>query len=338
MARYLGDINARARGLRTHLLAASELERLASASSLMTLQRELSALGLVRSEAPATPASLELAIRRYAAGQMAVLERWCGGARRATLAVIFEDEDRRSIQSIIRGAAQGTASDVRMGGLVPTGTLGEGALRTLSIQPTPADVVRVLVLWGHPFGAPLVGAVNQPNPSLFEIEVGLARTFARRASAHAREGGRQLVEYVQQVVDVLNAWSALLHFAESDPLIVDLTFIEGGRWLSRDLYVELMGFDSLRDVSNRLAWELRKTALASAFRGETQDLSELESAVLGAQIAWQKRSVRIDPSGAAPVIGFAIELRTETLNLRRIIWGVALRAPAALIQAEMVVE
>jgi len=47
--------------------------------------------------------------------------------------------------------------------------------------------------------------------------------------------------------------------------------------------------------------------------------------------------VRVDPSGAAPIIGFAIELRAEVVNLRGIIWGVALQAPAALIQAEMVV-
>jgi vacuolar-type H+-ATPase subunit C/Vma6 len=337
MARYLGDINARARGLRTHLLAASELERLARANNLTALQRELSALGLVRSETPATPASLEQAIRRHTASQMAVLERWCSDGRRATFAVIFEDEERRSIQAILRGAAHGTASDVRMAGLIPTGALTERALRTLSSQPTPADVVRMLVLWSHPFGPPLIGAASKPNPSLFEIEVELARTFARRASAHAHEGGRQLVEYVEQVVDVLNAWSALLHFVERDPSIVDLTFVEGGRWVTREVFIALMSLETLRDVANRLAWELRKSALASAFRGESEDLTELESAVLRAQIEWQNRSVRIDPTGASPVIGFAIELRAELLNLRRIIWGVALRAPGPLIQGEMVI-
>jgi len=337
MARYLGDINARARGLRTHLLAASVLERLARANDLTALHRELSALALVRSDAPATPTVLEQAIRRHAAGQMAVLQRWCSDARRTTLAVIFEDEERRSIQAILRGAAQGTASDVRMAGLVPTSALSERALQTLASQPTPADVVRMLVLWNHPFGAPLIDAVSSPNPSLFEIEIELARAFARRASARAHQGGKQLVEYVEQVIDVLNAWSALLHFVERDPSIVDLTFIEGGRWLTRDVLVALMSLDTLHDVENRLAWELRKSALASAFRGEAGDLAELESAVLRAQIQWQNRSVRVDPTGASPVIGFAIELRAEVLNLRSIIWGVALRAPSALIQAEMVI-
>ena len=62
-----------------------------------------------------------------------------------------------------------------------------------------------------------------------------------------------------------------------------------------------------------------------------------EAAVLRAQIAWQNKAIRVDPTGAAPVVGFAIQLRAEVQSLRGIIWGVALRAPAALIQAEMVV-
>jgi len=337
MARYLGDINTRARGLRTHLLPASELERLARATSLLALQRELSGLGYVRSDAPATAVNLEKAIRRYAAGQMRILDRWCTDDRRAALAVIFEDEDRRSVQAILRGSQQGTATEARMAGLVPTTSLPERALLTLAGQPTPTDVIRMLALWNHPFGAPLVAAASGPHPSLFEIEVELQRAFARRASARAHQGGSQLVEYVEQVVDVMNTWSALLHFVERDASIVDMTFVEGGRWLTRDVFQKLMNLDTRAQVEKRLAWELRKSPLASAFREGLEDVAQLESAMLRAQIDWQNRAVRIDPSGAAPIIGFAIELRAEVLNLRGIIWGVALRAPAALIQAEMVV-
>ena len=223
-----------------------------------------------------------------------------------------------------------------MAGLVPTGSLSERALLTLASQPTPADVVRMLLLWNHPFGPPLVEAASGAHPSLFEIEVALQRAFARRASSRAREGGAQLVEYVGQVVDLMNAWSALLHFVERDPRIVELTFIEGGHWLTRDVFENLMGVATREDVEKQLAWELRKSAFAPAFREGIDDVAELESAALRAQIDWQNRSMRIDPSSAAPVIGFAIELRAQVLSLRRIIWGVALRAPAALIQGDMV--
>jgi vacuolar-type H+-ATPase subunit C/Vma6 len=168
------------------------------------------------------------------------------------------------------------------------------------------------------------------------MEIALQRGFARRASVSAEEGGRQLVEYVQEVVDLMNVWSALLHFEERDPSIVELTFVEGGRWITRDLFHDLMNLDTRRDVELQLASSLRSSALGAIFRGETEDLSELEGAALQAQIAWQNRAVRLDPTGAAPVVGFAIELRAQVLNLMRIVWGVALRAPAALIQAEMV--
>ena len=337
MARYLGDINTRARGLRTHLLSNGDLERLARSSSLSALQRELNALGYARADGPATAASLEQSVRRRAASHMAVLERWCTDDRRAALSVIFEDEDRRSIQSLLRGAARGTSPETRMMTLVPTQSLPERALFGLAKQPTPTDVVRMLVLWNHPFGAALVPAASRAHPSLFEMEIELQRAFARRATASAKEGGRQLVEYVGQVVDLMNIWSALLHFEERDPSMVDLVFVEGGHWITRDLFQKLMSLETRKELERRIASSLRNSALASAFRGEIDDLAELEEAVLRAQIEWQNRAVRLDPSGAAPVVGFAIELRAQVLNLMRIVWGVALRAPAALIQAEMVI-
>jgi vacuolar-type H+-ATPase subunit F/Vma7 len=264
---------------------------------------------------------------------MAILERWCTDDRRVALAVIFEDEDRRSIQAILRGAQQGTATEARMAGLVPTTSLPERALLTLAAQPTPTDVIRMLALWNHPLGTPLVAAASGPHPSLFEIEVELQRAFARRASARAQLGGSQVVEYVEQLVDVMNTWSALLHFVERDPAIVDMTFVEGGRWITRDVFHKLMLLETRPQVEKRLAWELRRSALASALRGDIENLAQLENRMLRAQIDWQKRMVRVDPSGAAPIIGFAIELRAEVVNLRSIIWGVALQAPAALIHS-----
>lgn len=337
MRRYLGDINARARGLRTRLLSRADLERLARAPNLTALQRELSGLGYVVPDGPATPAGLELAVRRRAASLMHILQRWCADDRHAALAVVLEDEDRRSIQAILRGAEQGVASDVRLAGLVPTTTLPERALSTLAKQPTVVDVVRMLVLWNHPLGAPLAAAASGPRPSLFEIDVALQRAFATRAVARAREGGAQLVEYVEQVIDLMNAWSVLLHFVERDEALVDLTFVEGGRRLSRALFAELVASETREASQKRLARAFRGSPLGVAFSSESDSVVELEAAALRAQIAWQNKAIRLDPTGAAPVVGFAIQLRAEVQSLRGIIWGVALRAPAALIQTEMVV-
>jgi vacuolar-type H+-ATPase subunit C/Vma6 len=336
MARYMGDINTRARGLRTHLLQAQDFERLARTGTFAALHRELSARGFTRSDAPATPASLERQVRLHAAKQMAILARWATDGRDEVLPVLFEDEDRRSIEAVIRGAAQGAATEARMSGLVPTVHLSERALRVLASQPTPADVVRMLVVWDHPFGPPLVPTVAAPHPSLLHIEAALQQAFAGRAQQRASRGGPQLVDYVQQVIDVMNAWSGLLHFPERDPAIADLVFIEGGRWLGRDAFGALWKLESRAAARRRLAFELRSSPLSEAFAAEQESIAELDASVLRAQIAWQHRCMRVDPSGAAPIIAFALELRAEVLNLRRILWGIALDAPPALIQAELV--
>ena len=87
------------------------IERLAGARSLFALQRELTGLGVVGSEVPATPEALERSVRRRAAALLSILGRWCAEERRPMFAVVFEDEDRRSIQAALRGAEQAASAD-----------------------------------------------------------------------------------------------------------------------------------------------------------------------------------------------------------------------------------
>ena len=331
MATFLGDINTRARGLRTRLLQPNELDRLAHAPNLFALQRDLSAHGFTRPDAPATTDVLEQAIRRHAAAQIAVLSRWSEGPRRTALAVLFEDEDQRSIQAIVRGAEQSAPANARLAGLVPTASLPERALQALAAQPTVRDVIHLLGWLQHPLAAPLLEPASKPHPSLFQIEVALHRGFASRAKKNARNGDRNLSAYVAQVIDIMNVWSVLLHFDERDPSIVDLTFVDGGSALPRAAFEQLMSLQRLGDVEEMLVNQFRGSPLSSPFGRSIDSPPELESAILRAQIDWQNRSLRADPSGTAPIIGFALELRAQVISLRRIVWGVALRAPPTLL-------
>jgi vacuolar-type H+-ATPase subunit C/Vma6 len=333
---YLGDLNTRATGLSTRLLTPDVLARFARARSLFALQREMRAVGLIGSDVPAMPAHLERAARRQAAELMGILGRWTTDERRPVLAVLLEDEERRSIQTILRGAQQGAPAEARISGLVPTIDLTERALQVLAEQPTMTDVVRMLVLWGHPLGRALVEVTAAAHPSLFATEVELQRAFARRAGLHAHKGGRELVEYVEQVVDLMNIWTVLLHFPERSPELAELAFIDGGRRVDRALFEALLETDTVEEVRQRLAKALRGSTLGSVFGGEIEPISSLERRVLQAQIVEQRRAARTRPESAAPLIAFSLSLRAQALNLRRIIWGVALQAPAALVQPEMV--
>lgn len=145
-----------------------------------------------------------------------------------------------------------------------------------------------------------------------------------------------MVTYAQQVVDVMNAWSALLHFPERDSAIVDLTFVEGGALIDRDVFAELLSLEGLGEVREHLGRVFRSSMLAQAFRHEDDELATLEVALLRAQIAEQNRTARTHPEGTAPFISFALGLRAEVLDLRRIIWGVSLEVPPAMLETDMV--
>ena len=105
------DLNARARGLATHLLGRPALEGMARAADLPTLAAELTRRGYPVEEGDrASAAGLELAARRALAARLRILIRWAG-PRTETLAVVFEDEDRRSIAALVRGAVQHAPAD-----------------------------------------------------------------------------------------------------------------------------------------------------------------------------------------------------------------------------------
>ena len=141
------DLATRARGLATHLLGRADLDGLARAESLDALADVLRARGFLPAGGPATPGALELAVRRMAGARLAVLAAW-GHARNTLLAVVFEDEDRRSLRALLRGAVRAAPPEERLAGLIPTPGLPERALAELAGQPTPGAIAALLTAWG----------------------------------------------------------------------------------------------------------------------------------------------------------------------------------------------
>ena len=96
-----------------------------------------------------------LAVRRKAAARMRLLARWAGG-RDAVLAVVFEEEDRRSLRALLRGAVQGARAEERLEDLIPTPLLPERALAELARQARPAAIAALLTAWQNPYGPALL--------------------------------------------------------------------------------------------------------------------------------------------------------------------------------------
>ena len=330
------DVNARARGLSTHLLSAAELQLVSRAQDIPTLAAELRRLGFpLRGEGVPPPAELELAVRRWAAAALAILARWAG-QRVATLAIIYEDEDRKSLRAMLRGALCGAAADARLSGLIPTPTLPERALEELARQVSVAALVTLLQVWSSPYGAALAPAARAAEPDPFAIDLALDRTFAARALSAATRGGPDLLAFVRETVDLTNAVTAVLLSAAGKDIAPKEAFLPGGVRVSIVTFEEAAAAGGPGQAGVRLARAFRPSPLAAAFRELGAEPARLERELLRLRMHEQQQRARLSPLGPASVLWFALRLRACVIDLQRIIWGTALAAPGADLVASLV--
>jgi vacuolar-type H+-ATPase subunit C/Vma6 len=312
------DLAARARGLGAHLLGAEELARLDRAASLQELAHQLaSAAYPFLSAAPPSARTIERAARRRAAADLAVLGRWTG-ERGAVLAVLFEDEGRRSLRAILRGVVAGAPPEERVASLVPTPALGEAALGELSRQPTAAAVAALLVAWANPYGDAIADEAARARPDLFALEHAIDRCFAGRARVGSKAGGAPAQAHVRALLDAENAFAALALAggAGVDPAGV---FLEGGARLGRDAFLRAVaaGADGARAA---LAGAFAGTRLARALT----DGGDLEAAALADRIDEQRWLARRWPTGSAPVILLVLRRRAEIRAVDAAAWRLTL--------------
>jgi vacuolar-type H+-ATPase subunit C/Vma6 len=326
------DLNARARGLGTHLLGRATLETLARAPDLGALAEDLRRRGYPIEEAAAySPAGLELAARRTVAARFRILGRWAAG-RSELLSVLFEDEDRRSIAALMRGAAQHAAPELRLSGLLPTPALPERALEELARQPSPGPVAALLSSWRHPLAEGLVAVTASPEPDLLRIELAVSTAFARRARANARKTGRGgvLLQHVQRVIDVENAYAALALTAEQELHAEDF-WLPGGRGVLLALFTRAVATRDALQAGKVLAGGFAGSRIEAVFADLENSPGGVERGVLAAWIADLSASARTAPLSVAPLLVYALRLRAEALDIRWLVWGISLGAPSAAL-------
>jgi vacuolar-type H+-ATPase subunit C/Vma6 len=321
------DVNARARGLATHLVGATRLDALTRLPDLAALGRALREDGYPVEQGAATPSALELALRRTAAARLRVIARWCG-PRVATLSALFEDEDRRSLRAVLRGAVERAPVELRLAGLVPTPALPERALATLAALPTPAGVAALLTAWTNPYGPALLPLAAAAEPDLFQIEAALNRTFARRARRAARRTPR-LAAYVSETIDLENAVTALLLATQGQDVAPGDVFLPGGARIGAATFAAAAAARHTAAAGRLLAAAFAGSPLAAPFAQCGDDPTGLEPAVLRARIHALAREARVDPLGPAPLLAYGLRLRAESMDLQRVVWGTALGAPRA---------
>ena len=326
MRRIWDDVNARARGLANHLVGRAGIEQLATATNVSELAFELERAGFPGARRGASPEALEQAVGRNARRQLSILARWCG-ERTRFLPIVFEDEDRRSLRALIRGAAASVESGTRLRGLVPTPALPERALGELARMSTPAEIAATLTAWHNPYGEAIRDEATRTHSSLFRIELSINRLFAVRATSGAGSGGRDLRAFVEETIDLENAVAALTLSVSprepEDPEDPEACFIEGGRRLDRNTFGKAARSDDARRV---LAEVFAGTAFGHAFEGSSELGWNAELALFRLRLEALVARARREPLSVVLLLAFVFRTRAEGRDLRNLIWARALGA------------
>lgn len=334
MSPVWGDLVARSRGLATHLLSRDAFARLLRhGGDPVGLAEALARHPDYRAAGGAgEPAGIEAWARAVAGRRLALLARWAG-PRAGVLAVVFEDEDRRSVRQLLRGAAQGAAPGRRLTGLIPTPLLPAGALEELAALDSARAVAGLLAVWGNPYAAGLLPAVAGPTPDLFRAEAAVALTFGRRASRGAGRGGRTLRRHVARLIDAENAWTVLaLGGGELDRPEREALFVPGGEVLTRARFEEAAAAGD-GALARLLDWTSGDVALQRSLEAAP---ARREGAWLSARLTELAHIARLEPLGPAPVLRYALAVRAEVMNLGMIAWAAALGAPADTLERRLV--
>lgn len=322
------DLNARARGLATHLADAEALDALAEIGELGPLAAEIARRGLAASSemtGPPSAAAIERALVRRRGARTALVARWAGDRVRH-LAVYFLEEDRRSVRALVRGVLAGAPPEERTAGLCPTPGLPSGLLERLAGERDLAGLADRLDSADHPFAPPVRSLADETPADLFRFDLALSRAFAE-ASRPPRGAGR-LRRFRAQSIDLENGWSLLLAGGNGGRPEPEELFLEGGDLLDAGTFAGIFAEPSNQGRRSALAEALEDTFAAPALADPGTPLPRLPRAIHDARVREERRVGRLRPHTAAPLLEYLLRLRGEAMALRRLVWGLALGADA----------
>lgn len=330
------DVNARARGLATHLLPPADLARAAQAEGWSDFVACLRERGypFPAEHLPDGPDEFDEAVGTVTARRYALLSRWLG-PRRSVLAVIYEVEERQALRALLRGAVQGISPAGRLHAVTPTPGLPKPVLQHLAQASSPADLAERLLEAGHPAGRALATAVESPvPPGLLGLEQALARTYAARATRAARRAGRVMRSFVSGSIDLENAWALLEAGSLGADVNPDDLFLPGGRAISLERFRLLAARGEVSTIRDGLHESLAGSAYAEVFVADAEPGNWPRRALAG-EIAWCRAMARLQPLGVSVALEVLCRIRAEAADLRYLAWGRALAMPPRALAASL---
>jgi V/A-type H+-transporting ATPase subunit C len=228
--------------------------------------------------------------------------------------------------------------------LMPLGYLSETELEALARAGDARGVVDTLRTWESPYAAPLRDgwAAYHTSGDLSDLELELDKYWAAH-TAQTLSKRRNNYQVARRVfgtqIDVLNLVMVFrLLRADADQVRAERYYLDGGRYIHGDLFVELSHLSDVDEVLDRL----RRTPYADALDNaamrylEFNSISVFERAMEMKLLRQAMLTGVRDPQGIGVPITYLYAKQNEVTNLRIIIQGKAVGMPAERVREDLI--
>ncbi len=323
----IGYVNARIRGMKSHLLDSEFFERLIHKPDIDSIISELERTPYRNDVELASVQAdgihcIENALRLNLTRTSNLILRLVKDESFENLIrTVLNKWDVQNIKTILRGKnIHAPAEEIREC-LVSAGELDETTLVELVKQPDIRAVIDLLGTWDSHYAVPLTSSYERytKRRDLAVLEYALDKYYYKKALSILKGKSyneRLLKELLGAEIDVINLKSAVRMVRDGiNPEEGGRILIEGGEYLETDFLRELIKEKRIGDVVAKLSGT-PFTFLQSVGQDETGRISQYEKQLDRYLIEKGLRSFRGDPLSIAGVLGYIWAKNTEITNIR----------------------
>jgi V/A-type H+-transporting ATPase subunit C len=263
---------------------------------------------------------------------------------RDVLTVLLGRWDAQNIKTVLRGAHNQVPLEQIKESLMPLGFISEAELEALARLNDVGAVINTLATWEIPYAAPLRQAYGSylTTNDLSELELELDRYWASYAAARLDRRGENY-EVAKRIlatqIDVLNLVMVFrLLRADAEMVRAERYYLEGGRYITEPLFMELAKLSDVDEVIDRL----KKTTYAEPL--DTASLRFLEANSISAferalEMLLTRQALLSgvrDPQGVGVAISYIYAKLNEITNLRIVIRGKAVGMPPDRVREDLI--
>ncbi len=344
-----GYANARLRGMRSNLLPLSFYDRLIQSPDMTQAVKELMGTEygpdlegeLVRGR---TAAVIDDALKNNMVRSYQKVFSFLHPSARALLSTLLGRWDVFNIKTILRGAHNKVPLDEVKESFFPAGYMSEADLESLSKFDDVGAIINTMATWGLVYAAPLrkaFPAYSQDN-DLAPLELALDLQYTEWASARLKgrsEDDKIARKILGMQIDTSNLVMVLrLLKADIGAAKAEKYFLEGGRAIRKDLFLEVAGLSDVDEVLDRLKRTKYSSALDEAALQylETNSITVFERALEEQVMRQALRAGVKDPHGVGVAIAYLYGKQNEVTNLRIVVKGIAVGMPADRVREELI--